>query len=154
MPEGRTGAGRAAREDGDPLSSPSAALSAPQPTPTPSVRTVAGVAQLVGGLWSGEGWFARGDGFEVWSTLLGRTSPFGRRDDGRLAVRSPLDGVDAVVPERGLVAVATVLFLGATALGGVLTRSDPARQPTAGQVPLVAVMVGFTVGGLSLLLSS
>ena len=32
-------------------------------------------------------------------------------------------------------------------------RETP-RRSTLGQVPLVAVMVGFTVGGLSLLLSS
>ncbi len=57
-----------------------------------------GVAQLVGGLWFGAGWFARADAFEVYS-LLGRLSPFGRRSDGRV-VRSPLDGVDGLRPER------------------------------------------------------
>ena len=45
-------------------------------------------------------------------------SPFGRRDDGRLVVRSPLDGVDGLRPERGLVAVVMVL-LGSTGFDGL-----------------------------------
>jgi hypothetical protein len=77
-----------------------------------------GVVQLAGALWCGEGWFERGDGFEVYSTLLGRLSPFGRRDDGRLVVRSPLDGLDGVRPERGLVAVVVVL-VGSTGFDGL-----------------------------------
>jgi hypothetical protein len=148
-----------------------------------------GVAQLVASLWFGEGWFAQGDGFEVWSRLIGRMSPFGRRDDGRLVVRSPLDGVDGVVPQRGLVAVvmvllgstgydglsrtqfwsegpgrtaylsavpgtlgllaviavATVLFVGATALGGVLSRSDLSRSPGLYAHSLVPIAVGYAV---------
>ncbi len=148
-----------------------------------------GVAQLVAGLWFGEGWFARGDGFEVYSTLLGRMSPFGRRDDGRLVVRSPLDGVDGLAPERGLVAVvvvllgstgydglsrtqfwqegpgrtaylsvvpgtlgllavlavATVLFVGATVLAGVLTRSDLASQPGLYAHSLVPIAAGYAI---------
>ena len=148
-----------------------------------------GVVQLVGGLWFGEGWFARADGFEVYSSLIARMSPFGRRDDGRLVVRSPLDGVDGVVPERGLVAVvmvllgstgydglsrtqwwtegpgrtaylsavpgtlgllgmialATVLFVGATVLGGVLTRSDLASQPALYAHSLVPIAAGYAI---------
>ena len=148
-----------------------------------------GVAQLVAGLWFGEGWFRRGDGFEVYSTLLGRMSPFGRRDDGRLVVRSPLDGVDGLQPERGLVAVvmvllgstgydglsrtqfwqegpgrtaylsavpgtlgllaviavATLLFVGATVLGGVLSRSDLASQPGLYAHSLVPIAAGYAI---------
>ena len=148
-----------------------------------------GVAQLVGGLWFGEGWFARADGFEVYSSLIARMSPFGRRDDGRLVVRSPLDGVDGLVPERGLVAVvmvllgstgydglsrtqwwqegpgrtaylsavpgtlgllgmiavATVLFVGAAVLGGVLTRSDLASQPGLYAHSLVPIAAGYAI---------
>ena len=150
---------------------------------------VYGVAQLVAGLWFGEGWFARGDGFEVYSTLIGRLSPFGRRHDGRLVVRSPLDGVDGVVPERGLVAVVVVLlgstgydglsrtqfwqegpgrtaylsavpgtlgllaviavataaFVGATVVGGLLSRSDLARQPGLYAHSLVPIAAGYAV---------
>ncbi len=148
-----------------------------------------GVAHLLGGLWFGEGWFARGDGFEAYSTLLGRMSPLGRRDDGRLVVRSPLNGVDGIVPERGLVAVimvllgstgydglsrtqlwqegpgrtaylsavpgtfglitviavATALFVGATVLGGVLTRSDLAAQPGLYAHSLVPIAAGYAI---------
>ncbi len=148
-----------------------------------------GVVQLVAGLWFGAGWFARGDGFEVYSTLIGRMSLFGRRQDGRLVVRSPLDGVDGLRPERGLVAVvvvllgstgydglsriqwwqegpgrtaylsavpgtmgllsaiavATLLYVGATVLGGVLSRSEPGRQPGLYVHSLVPIAVGYAI---------
>ena len=42
----------------------------------------------------------RGDGFEVYSTLVGRLSPFGRRTDGRLVVRNPLENLDGLVAPR------------------------------------------------------
>ena len=150
---------------------------------------VYGVAQLVAALWFGSGWFARGDGFEVYSTLLGRLSPFGRREDGRLVLRSPLDGVDGLKAERGLVAVvmvligstgfdglsrtqywaegpgqdayltavpgtigllamialATVLFGGATLLCGVLTGHPPRAQPALFAHSLVPIALGYAV---------
>ena len=101
-----------------------------------------GVAQLVAALWFGSGWFARGDGFEVWSSLLGRLAPFGRRSDGRLVVRSPLDGVDGVHPEPGLVAVVMVL-LGSTGFDG-LSRTQ-FWQAGPGQNAYVSVIPG-TIG--------
>ena len=69
---------------------------------------------LVGGAIFGSRWFAHADPFEVYSTLVGHLSPFGRRDDGTLVLRSPLAGLDAVPPAPGLVAVVAVLF-GSTA---------------------------------------
>ena len=81
-----------------------------------------GVVQLVAALWFGPGWFARADVFEVVATLWARLSPFGRRDDGRLVVRNPLDGVDGLPAERGLAAVVTGL-LAITAFDGI-TRSQ------------------------------
>jgi hypothetical protein len=148
-----------------------------------------GVVHLVAALWFGEGWFARGDGFEVYSTLLGRLSPFGRRADGCLVVRSPLDGVDGLRPERGLVAVvmvligstafdglsrtqfwqsgpgedaylsalpgtvglltmvglATVLFLGATAIGGALTGARGVYQGACYAHSLVPIAAGYAI---------
>jgi hypothetical protein len=150
---------------------------------------VYGVVQLVAALWFGSGWFARGDGFEVYSTLLGRMSPFGRREDGRLVLRSPLDGVDGLRQERGLVAVvmvllgstaydglsrtqywvegpgrdayltavpgtlglvamialATVLFVGATLLCGVLTGQPPRAQPGSFAHSLVPIAAGYAI---------
>ena len=70
-----------------------------------------GVAQLVGGLWFGDGWFARGDGFEVYSTLIGRLSPFGRRDDGRLVVIEDA-GHWLHLEQPDLVTAEILLFLG------------------------------------------
>ncbi|MCF6508671.1 hypothetical protein E9549_14835 [Blastococcus sp. MG754426] len=69
-------------------------------------------------LWFGEGWFARGDGFEAYSTLIARLSPWGRRDDGRLVLRNPLAGALATPAEPGLTALVVVL-LGSTAFDGL-----------------------------------
>jgi hypothetical protein len=66
----------------------------------------------------GARWFARGDAFEVYSSLIARLSPLGRRPDGRLALRNPLDNLAGLRPEPGLVAVVVVL-LGSTAFDGV-----------------------------------
>jgi len=148
-----------------------------------------GVAQLVAGLWFGAGWYARGDAFEVYSTLLGRMSPFGRRADGQLVVRSPLDGIDGLRQERGLtavvmvligstgfdglsrtqywqagpgqeayltavpgtlgllvmIAIATVLYVGATLLAGVLTGQPPRTQPGRYAHSLVPIAAGYAI---------
>lgn len=74
--------------------------------------------QLVASLWFGERWFSRGDAFEVYSTLIGRLSPFSRRDDGRLALLNPLRNVATLREERGLVAVLIVL-IGSTGFDGL-----------------------------------
>jgi hypothetical protein len=60
----------------------------------------------------GSRWFDRGDGFEVFSSLLGRLSLLGRRGDGRLVVRSPLNGVAGVATAAGLFGVVGVLLGG------------------------------------------
>ncbi len=147
------------------------------------------VVQLVASLWFGAGWFARGDAFEVYSTLLGRLSPLGRRQDGRLVLRSPLDGVDGILRERGLVAVvmvlvgstaydglsrtqywqagpgstaylsavpgtlglltmialATVLYVGATALAGALTGGRWGLQPAVYAHSIVPIAAGYAI---------
>lgn len=69
---------------------------------------------LVGSALFGSRWFERADPFEVYSTLVGHLSVFGRREDGTLVLRSPLANLDAVTPGPGLVAVVAVLF-GSTA---------------------------------------
>jgi hypothetical protein len=73
-----------------------------------------GGVTLVGAAIFGDRWIAQADPFEVFSTLVGRLSVFGRRDDGALVVRNPLVNLDASPPMPGLVAVVSLLF-GSTA---------------------------------------
>jgi hypothetical protein len=78
------------------------------------------VAMLIGGVLFGNRFYAYGDPFEVFSTLVSRLSVWGRRPTGRdsgaglLVVRTPLANLDTVEPAPGLVAVVAVLF-GSTA---------------------------------------
>jgi hypothetical protein len=76
------------------------------------------VVQLALALRFGAEWFSYGDGFEVYSTLIARLSPWGRRDDGRLVLRNPLANTTAVPAVPGLAAVVVVL-LGSTAFDGL-----------------------------------
>jgi uncharacterized membrane protein len=69
---------------------------------------------LIGSAVFGSEWFERADPFEVYSTLVGHLSVFGRRDDGSLVLRSPLGNLDGVVATPGLTGVVAVLF-GSTA---------------------------------------
>jgi hypothetical protein len=68
---------------------------------------------LIGSAIWGTTFLARADPFEVYSSLVGKLSIWGRRD-GVLVIRSPLANLDTVVPRAGLVAVVGVLF-GSTA---------------------------------------
>ncbi|WP_116453443.1 hypothetical protein [Blastococcus litoris] len=101
--------------------------------------------QTAAALWFGEGWFARGDGFEVYSTLLGRLSPFARREDGRLVFRNPLTNVLTTPAEPGLAAVVVVL-LGSTAFDGLSrtvywqTGPGEANDALSGTLGLVAMI--------------
>ncbi|MGN6253327.1 MAG: hypothetical protein ACTHNS_16095 [Marmoricola sp.] len=69
---------------------------------------------LVGSAVFGDTWLEHADPFEVYSDLLAHLSPWGRDDEGRLVVLSPLAHLARVVPRPGLVAVVAVLF-GSTA---------------------------------------
>lgn len=69
---------------------------------------------LLGASVFGNRWFASFDPFEVYSTLVGHLSVFGRTADGRLVVRAPLRNLDGVPVRPGLVGVVAVLF-GSTA---------------------------------------
>jgi hypothetical protein len=110
------------------------------------------VAYAVINIWLalifGHRWFANGDGFEVWYSLVAQVSPWGRRDDGVLVVRNPLDGVAAQPVGPGLVAV-VLAVIGSTAFDG-LTRTlwwsnhvtaDDIVVGTLGFVVAVAVIV-------------
>jgi hypothetical protein len=72
---------------------------------------------IVGAAIFGSQWFERADPFEVYSSLVGHLSVFGRTgedQDGPLVLRSPLGNLDGVPVRPGLVAVVAVLF-GSTA---------------------------------------
>lgn len=111
-----------------------------------------GGVHLAAAVVFGRRWFDRGDGFEVYSALIGALAPLGRRrDDRRLVLRNPLDGLAAFPIAPGLVAVAIAL-LGATAYDGLSrTRLWNALVPsgplagTAGLV-LALVLVGVVFG--------
>ncbi|ASU81844.1 hypothetical protein CDO52_02720 [Nocardiopsis gilva YIM 90087] len=96
-------------------------------------------AQLLGALAFGDRWFERGDAFEVYSSLIGRLSPLGRRRDGRLVVRNPFDGLDGLAPMAGLAGVVAVM-LGTTAYDSV--SNAPWWMSFMGSAPLPDILVG------------
>ena len=100
----------------------------------------------------GNRWFERGDGFEVYSSLLGALAPLGRRDDGRLVLRNPFDGLEAIRPAPGLVGVVVVL-VGSTAYDGLArTAWWQANVPTgAANATLALVCAGLLIGVIYLL---
>jgi hypothetical protein len=69
---------------------------------------------FVGAALFGDRWIEAADPFEVFSTLVGRLSVFGRIADGTLVVRNPLANLDGTPPSPGLTMVVAVLF-GSTA---------------------------------------
>lgn len=70
--------------------------------------TAYAVVQLGAALVRGEGWFARGDGFEMYSELAGRLSVLGTDGAGRYVLRSPLAGLTTVAHPRGTTAFVAV----------------------------------------------
>ena len=77
------------------------------------------VLHILAALVFGRRWFEHGDGFEVYSTLLGSLSPLGRRTTDRaLVLRNPLHGLETVAGGPGLACVAVVL-VGTTAYDGL-----------------------------------
>ena len=105
------------------------------------------VVQLALSVWFGEGWFAVGDGFEVYSSLIARLSPWGRRDDGRLVVRSPLAGMIDTPPMPGLAAVVIVL-LGSTAFDGLTRTVFWQSGPGASNNPVIGTLGMLAMIGL------
>lgn len=106
------------------------------------------VVHLVAALLFGRRWFATGDGFEVYSTLVGALSPLGRRDDGRLVVRNPLNGIATFGPAPGIVALIAVL-LGSTFFDSVSGSTAWARF--AQNVPVPAAVLA--TAGLLLMIT-
>lgn len=142
-------------------------LAAPDPASTITLLTFLAVLTatgLLGAARHGPDWFAHADPFEVYSSLLARLSPFGRRADGRLVLRSPFDGLDSTPQTPGLVAAVCVL-LGSTAYDGLsdnprwittLQTSPLGPTPTAtlgllAAVALVAALYALCAGTLRLM---
>ena len=92
-------------------------------------------AMLIGSAIFGDRWLERADPFEVYSDLLAKLSPWGRREDGTLVWRSPLANLATTRPRPGLVAVVAVLF-GSTAFASY--------KDTAGWVRFVDDLGGST----------
>ncbi|WP_454198614.1 hypothetical protein [Nocardia sp. Marseille-Q1738] len=98
-------------------------LAYPEPGSVTAVTTwLAGylVVTTVGLIVCGTAWAEHADPLEVYSSLLGRLSPFGRRDTGELVLRSPLDNLAGTPARIGGVAVAATL-LGSTAFDSFTT---------------------------------
>jgi hypothetical protein len=123
-------------------------LVAPDRATTPVIRSwfafFVGVS-LIGSVAFGSRWFDHADPFEAYSTLVGRLSWLGRRRDGRLVARRPLENLDGLPARRGLTAAVAVL-LGSTIYDSASSSPTWARwvqgselgQTVAGTLGLVA----------------
>ncbi|WP_037312394.1 hypothetical protein [Amycolatopsis orientalis] len=117
--------------------------------------TVYAVIHIVLGVVFGPRWFDRGDAFEVYARLIAGLSPFGRRADGRLVLRNPLDGLLTLSPAPWLTALVLVV-LGSTAFDG-LTRlpfwtslDAGVLGGTAGLAACIALTYGAYAGAIGL----
>jgi len=80
------------------------------------------VITVFGAILFGDRWFSTGDPFEVYATLMSRLSPWGHRTDGALVIRRPLENLDGLKPQPGLVGMVAAL-LGSTAYDGFSNSS-------------------------------
>lgn len=111
-------------------------LVAPDRTTLPVLRVAVALfvlVSLMGSLIFGQRWFREGDPFEVLSRLYGRLAPLGRRPDGRLVLRWPVQAPAVLEPRRGLLATLAVM------LGGTAYDSLSADLRYAGWVQSTAV---------------
>jgi hypothetical protein len=111
-----------------------------KPSSVAAFMLIYAVVHVSASLWYGRQWFERGDGFEVYSTLLGALAPIGRRADGRVVLRNPLNGLDAIPQAPGLVAVVVVL-VGSTAFDGLSRTSWYLKNIPPGTVNKTAMLV-------------
>lgn len=104
---------------------------------------------LVGGALFGSTWFERADPFEVFSTLVGDLSIFGRRTEGTLVIRSPMRNLAEVPARSGLVAVVAVL-LGSTAFDSFRSSSSWVQFSQSTTADITLINTGLLVGACSL----
>ncbi len=99
----------------------------------------------------GSHWFDRGDAFEVFSDIAGHLAPVGRRADGALVLRNPLDGLAELYPAPGLVTTVVVL-LGSTAYDSLSSAPAWRGYVQATSAPVLvstlALVATFAVVGL------
>ena len=109
------------------------------------------VLMLLGAALFGSGWFARADPFEVYSSLAARLAPVGRRADGVLVWRNPLNGLDSVPAAPGLAAVVLVL-LGSTAYDSLTGAPAWVRRLQDSESPALVGTLGLagTIGVIAL----
>lgn len=116
-------------------------LAAPGRATLPVLQVWVGLyalVHLVAAVLVGSRWFDRGEGFEVFSDLVGRLSVLGRREDGVLVLRLPLDGAASLRPAPGLVTV-VCLLLGSTMFDSVTGVTAYVRFAQGAGVPRVVV---------------
>ena len=94
---------------------------------------------LLGATIFGSRWFDAADPFEVYSGLVARLSWVGRRDDGVLVARRPLENLDSTPVRPGLAAVVAVL-LGSTAYDSAAAAAWWARPIQ--ELPVSSVVSG------------
>ncbi|MEV4626157.1 hypothetical protein AB0J90_07690 [Micromonospora sp. NPDC049523] len=140
-------------------------LVAPERATVPVIRTwlvAYALLMLVGAAVFGVGFFDRGDAFEVYSDLVGRLAVVGRRDDGVLVWRNPLEGMSGLAPAPGLTAVVVVL-LGSTLFDSLSNAPAWFRFVQNTQLPAVftntvgmLVLIGLVLAayGLTCLLAA
>lgn len=108
------------------------------------------LVMLVGATVFGSGWFDRADPFEVYSTLAARLAPVGRRRDGALVLRNPLDGLDATPARPGLAAVVLVL-LGSTAYDSLTGAPAWIRLEQQSTVPASLIGTAGLAGSIGVI---
>ncbi|MFJ2910562.1 hypothetical protein ACIO8F_14325 [Streptomyces sp. NPDC087228] len=143
-------------------------LVAPDPASTTALLlflSLYAAVHLAGAARHGAAWFDHADAFEVYSELLARLSPLGRRPaDRRLVLRSPFNGLDATPQTPGLAATVCVM-LGSTAYDGFsdapswittvqtspLGRTTTATLGLLGAAALVATLYALCAGATRLI---
>jgi hypothetical protein len=100
------------------------------------------IVQLGMGLVRGRQWFARGDGFEVYSELAGRLSPLGTDEDGRYVLRSPLAGLTTVAHPPGTAAFVAIWW------GSTIFDSASGSPLWVGAVQSSGALVLISTAGL------
>ncbi|GAA0611315.1 hypothetical protein GCM10009547_11700 [Sporichthya brevicatena] len=109
-------------------------------------------ANLLGAMAYGQQWFAKCDGFEVFSALIGRLAPLGRREDGAIVLRNPLNNLDSTPEDRGLVAVLGVM-LGSTAFDSFTSTTwwyDRTFESNMSPQTLSTIALAISIGGVTL----